>query len=584
MEPWVELGYKIVDEIERGAGLVVVFAPTGFGKTMSSPYLLEEALRRGLATRLIHVVPNRALLREIYSGKFRELGEKLGLNVAYQSMDRIPGALKSPYFLSDLIVTTLESFLLNIYKFPPVEVVKVAEGRSQGHYYPSIAALLTSIVVLDEAHIYVGEYEDRYADLVISAIKALAELKVPVVLETATISIKLLRGIAGSVTSNTSILYVCPEGVECPQLERLKMLKEFGSNVNQVPLASNTTSVKWATRIANSYNEAVREAREMCREKVVLFITNTVDKAVETYKMLKDDCSSTLIHSRLKEGDKVKALSKVADIKNEGRGLIVASPIVEVGVDIDADVLVSEIAPVENIVQRAGRLCRDLRRRGGGCDAQVVLFSGDSGFYNETTTSKTFDELMRIGNLEWRALWNTSNGVTYAEILDSVYQSLDIGKPLPYQIFENIVKNDIRPLMVSERELEPLSVLEEFKSLSLVKILVGSENSDLDEEYVLMDLSQLKYFEKNMRCLERSEEGSVRVALVTRKGGSMHVKSNVYSTVLAKALEEGRFRLRTLRQLGDELFKSLDEEEYLIDYFLVARRECYKEGLGIYVE
>ncbi|MEZ0346148.1 MAG: DEAD/DEAH box helicase family protein, partial [Infirmifilum sp.] len=106
-KPWIDLAAEASKAIEQGSRLVAIFAPTSYGKTVASPYILKELERRGLASRLIHVVPTRALLREVFKEKFARAAGELGYSAAYQSMDSLPDALKSPYFLADIVVTTL---------------------------------------------------------------------------------------------------------------------------------------------------------------------------------------------------------------------------------------------------------------------------------------------------------------------------------------------------------------------------------------------------------------------------------------------------------------------------------------------
>jgi len=580
---WEVLAREIYFTLVDGKKLVAVFAPTGFGKTMSSPHLLALARKCGLARRLIHVVPTRALLRQIYKEKFVNSCRDLDIEVAYQSADRIPGANKSPYFFADLIVTTLESFLLNAYKLPPSELTKVLEGVSEGHYYPSFAAIASSIVVMDEAHIYLGDSDMENSEaLVSSAVSALSRVGVPVVVESATMTTQLLESMTEKSKlrrNDVEVIYVCPSEGES-RCYQVRKLKARGFNVRVVS-AGATSSPNWITEAVKSLDEAVRLACELCENTLVLFISNSIDRAISVYKKLRNECQTALLHSLLSERDKEIALEqKITSMRKVRRGVIVTSPIAEAGVEIDADVLVTEPVPVENLVQRVGRLCRGGRK----CDRALVYVIRDlslRGFYNKELISHALERLLSGARVEWRHLWD-SDGISYVRILEDaadVYSSrYTVGV---YDVLERIVRSDSRPLSLIE------NLLDKFRGLSLVKTLIGWPRSfeDLNMcDYVLLNVASLKELEKG-GCLERDEKsGTLRLVVVSlTKARRQPVVKECQSEALHNAIHKERVSIKFARALREELGNCLNEGEYLIDYFLVVKPECYQRGMGLRV-
>jgi len=119
-------------------------------------------------------------------------------------------------------------------------------------------------------------------------------------------------------------------------------------------------------------DEVIREASNGMR---VLVILNTVKKAQEVYKALRKRTEENnaalknrlwLLHSRFTLWDRkqkeVELLER--EFKNpkplgeiEGK-ILVATQVVEASLDIDADVLFTEIAPMDSLVQRMGRIFR----------------------------------------------------------------------------------------------------------------------------------------------------------------------------------------------------------------------------------
>ncbi|MDB4375435.1 CRISPR-associated helicase Cas3' [bacterium] len=100
----------------------------------------------------------------------------------------------------------------------------------------------------------------------------------------------------------------------------------------------------------------------------VLIIRNTVQSAQQTFSSLKalakEDLKIGLLHSRFPffareklEDNWVQTLSK--DFENRPKGcILVSTQIVEQSIDIDADLLITDLAPTDLLLQRTGRLHR----------------------------------------------------------------------------------------------------------------------------------------------------------------------------------------------------------------------------------
>lgn len=112
----------------------------------------------------------------------------------------------------------------------------------------------------------------------------------------------------------------------------------------------------------------------------VVVIRNTVALAQETYRQLKARLSDQipaelvgLLHSRFPQKERneneekwTRLLGKDDSFRPTG-SLLVSTQIVEQSVDIDADLLVTDLAPTELILQRVGRLHRHRRPRSEVC-------------------------------------------------------------------------------------------------------------------------------------------------------------------------------------------------------------------------
>ncbi|MBP1912842.1 CRISPR-associated helicase Cas3' [Thermococcus stetteri] len=94
----------------------------------------------------------------------------------------------------------------------------------------------------------------------------------------------------------------------------------------------------------------------------VLVVANTVTRARELYIELKRKREDVyLFHSRFTNEDKRRKMELVEGIEG---GILVATQVVEVSLDIDYDVLYTEAAPIDALVQRFGRVNRRGFKRG----------------------------------------------------------------------------------------------------------------------------------------------------------------------------------------------------------------------------
>ena len=115
------------------------------------------------------------------------------------------------------------------------------------------------------------------------------------------------------------------------------------------------------------YKAIAAAARDRHRAgTLTLVVLNTVDAAREVYKQLRGglaDC--TLLHSRFRGVERAELMAAVT-----GRAadrIVVATQVVEAGIDLNAAVLITEAAPWPSLVQRAGRC----NRTGRVADAEL---------------------------------------------------------------------------------------------------------------------------------------------------------------------------------------------------------------------
>jgi len=113
--------------------------------------------------------------------------------------------------------------------------------------------------------------------------------------------------------------------------------------------------------------EEIIDLLELCVERgTAIVYANTVDKAVMFYDWFKKrKANPILYHSRFtephkkdKEKELIHALGKEAWENNRANGIAILTQIGEMSINISADIMISELCPIDRLTQRAGRLCR----------------------------------------------------------------------------------------------------------------------------------------------------------------------------------------------------------------------------------
>lgn len=125
---------------------------------------------------------------------------------------------------------------------------------------------------------------------------------------------------------------------------------------------------------AASDKEIAAVARERHRPGTrTLVVVNRVARAQEVFRQLKRDASDVpvvLLHSRFRPPDRARhADDMIEAIDPSGPGrIIVATQVIEAGVDVSATTLITDVAPWSSIIQRFGRC----NRRGNDTDAACL--------------------------------------------------------------------------------------------------------------------------------------------------------------------------------------------------------------------
>jgi len=159
------------------------------------------------------------------------------------------------------------------------------------------------------------------------------------------------------------------------------------------------------------------------RGAAVAWIRNSVDDAIEAVEALRqNNVAATLLHARFAMGDRLKIEAEVRErLGRNGdparrRGFVlIGTQILEQSLDYDVDAMVSDLAPIDLVIQRAGRLWRHANRRDRPVSLpELVLFAPD---WNAVTDSNWYAQVSRRAAAVYRhhgLVWRSAKALEQA--------------------------------------------------------------------------------------------------------------------------------------------------------------------------
>ena len=348
---WLKRPVQKIAEESWKDNLLLIRAPTGAGKTAASLLWANKQIQNRRADRLIIAMPTRftsnALAINVKddlsdtglyhsSAWFKEFHERAKENKAAHHEAKMLHEFARK-LLTPVTVCTIDHLLMCL-----------TLSREDHH---SIAFNLAhSCVVIDEADFY----DDFTQANILVLLEALNEWKVPVMIMSASLP-----------------------------ASSLKMYQSTGYEVEEIKEdTSDNERHRCEVKQIQGY-EKVEELSELllkCTEQPAIIYANTVAKAIDFYNWFKMNTTiePMLYHSRYTEPDKLKKEKVLID--NLGRkawgnktanGVAILTQIGEMSINISADLMISDICPIDRLVQRAGRLCRFDNKKIG--DLRVVI-------------------------------------------------------------------------------------------------------------------------------------------------------------------------------------------------------------------
>ncbi len=363
----------------------IVTAPTGAGKT--------DFLIKRCSGRIFYTLPYQASINSMYeriksdlsntNAQIRVLHSASSLKI--DTNNNIEEEILQKYIGASIKVLT------------PHQLASLALGTKG--YESVILDLLDCDVILDEIHTY-GEVTQA---LVLKIIEILIAIGCRIHIGTATMPTTLYNRIIELLGGSKNVYEI--------RLQE-NVLDSFNRHIiHKLPDCERVNSI-------------IKDA--ICENKKILLVCNRVKDSQGLFKELDEIFPATnkmLIHSRFKRGNRIELETKLKqEFDNSNSAcIVVATQVVEVSLDISFDIMITQCAPLDAMIQRFGRINRKRNNNTIGKYKDIYVVapptkSNDAKPYSLDILNKSFEVLPDNELLPEKELQNK---------LDEVYSNSD---------------------------------------------------------------------------------------------------------------------------------------------------------------
>lgn len=371
----------LAEEVEVSAGpqLFVVEDVTGSGKTEAALVLAHRLMVSGAADGVFVALPTMATANGMY-GRVAGVQQRVFASRAPVILAHSARHLVDIPLLTgagdagsgdDTAAADASAWLLDNRKkslLAPLGIGTIDQALlaiiAARHNSLRLLGLHRHVLVVDEVHAY-----DPYMLELLGELLALqAALGGSAVLLSATLPLSTRERLTERFREGLGATGEAPRSAAYPLLTRVD-----ARGLAEIPGAC-PTRLHRAIPVSclNSENDAIAVLTRVAEEgRCGVWIRNSVADAIHAYELLRDRLGAhrvTLFHARFLLGDRLaiegRALANFGaesgPAERAGR-ILVATQVVEQSLDLDFDEMVTDLAPIDLLIQRAGRLHRHRR-------------------------------------------------------------------------------------------------------------------------------------------------------------------------------------------------------------------------------
>jgi CRISPR-associated endonuclease/helicase Cas3 len=370
-------------EILLGGKNVILFVPTGAGKTWASimPFLFSKQNNRiDFPQKMIYSLPLRTLANSIHSDIRTTLNEdnfKKSYSKLYKLISIQTGEYSDdPYFEKEIIFSTIDQTLSNFLCFPLPLSQRLANINA--------GVLIGSYLVFDEFHLLDSRLSMATSLGMIRVLKNLCR----VCIMTATLTENYIQFLTQEFGFEVVSINDFPKDID---------------KINSLRPAKNK-AIKKAMTVTGKKINAIDILNK--HENKTIVICNRVETAQKLYleleKWKSKETRLFCIHSRYFDSDRKRQEQKIKEYFGKGNkkenAILIATQVIEAGMDISCDKMHTEISPINSFLQRAGRCARFANEYGDVFVYDVLNIEEKEIIKIETKDKNDAYEIQKLNN------------------------------------------------------------------------------------------------------------------------------------------------------------------------------------------
>ncbi|SES90582.1 CRISPR-associated helicase/endonuclease Cas3 [Anaerobranca gottschalkii] len=513
-----EIFQRVLEGIEReykNGRYFSITAPTGSGKTLTGFYAakrLQQLL--GGDRKIIYTLPFTSIIDQNY-GEIERLHHQF-----ISEKDIFPYLLKH-HHLSDLLFKEEEKS--GKYHLDLDQGMLLVEGWHSG-------MIITTFIQLFESLIGIRNKMLKKYHNIRGSIILIDELQ--------TIDIKywklidyVFKQIAEELDCRIITMTATKPIILQDSIELLKDYQKYFQRFNRVKLEYKDEPME--------IEDFIQEFTDSLEDKSYLIICNTINQSLEIYKRLAEaSLNRKLLYlsTNIIPKERKKRIEKIKDILNE-KPIVVSTQVVEAGVDLDFDVVYRDLAPMDSIVQGAGR-CNRNDSREKGIVKVVKMVKGNKRYggyiYNTIALNITQEILNKSGCYEEK---------DFLQLIEEYFNSV-------FKRLNTITESN--EIIKGMQEME----MDKVKGFSLIK-----DRPTYVDVFLEVDEESKDLFEKYKEILEQEFDP------IQRKGKLFHLRRKMNGYIVSVPIEFAR--------------KELIEEKTMFRMALEQKERLYSDDIGL---
>lgn len=409
---------------------LIINAPTGIGKTETSLFWSDIVQNKYKSKRIFYILPYTASINALYK-RFKE--KNISVGVLHSKIKSLLSKEDDIYDIEEEI----QLYKKGIKQITICTIFQLIKAMfSCKNFEMILAQLKDSIIIVDEIHCF----DIKTFSLLIETLKFL------------------------QLNYN---IHICIMSASIPDCMLNKIKKELHIT-NIITADKQDYLLRHHINLANNtiFDNLNNIKKQIQNNKKVLICVNRVDTCQEVYQYLHKQYPNKkikLIHGKINARDRT-LIEQAIDNYN----VLIGTQAIEVSLDIDYDVMYTEIAPLDSLIQRFGRVNRKGEK---GISEIYILNQCRNSIYDDSIIYNTYKVLQEIIHIDKGLILehkiNTYLNKVYTSFDDNTYNiiTLNFNKIINNisvgyyneNVMDNLIDNDTVNVL-------PITLLEEYNT------------------------------------------------------------------------------------------------------------------------